>query len=257
MDYDESDTEYYEEEEYHQQADDDDYDEEEEPDEDEFGMPIAKTSPPRRQWTSSPPAPKPRFIVLTKPSTIPPPSIVTEEIKRPVEAPPKPKTMPWKKLEPIVDRDPWKFLEPPPPPRRYHDHPFSSSSRSHRRDPPPPPQSLLLSSSRESREKSLLLPAAAAASRNENPRPRAPDNSNKLCKYGADCRMDREKRCSMVHSLKDWKPKICHLNARCPRKNDCGYYHTSIPIETYLSGLLKKNDAIYSKNASLYQKYLR
>lgn len=296
MDYDESDQSYYEEDYPNYQEDymDEDYEEEGEQ-EDEYGMPIAKppsskpvpyASSPSICFSTSPEQqhnPAPRFVVLTNNSSaIPEPVIFLEkEEEKPVvveEVKPK-KT--WNKIEaPIVDRDPWKFLEPPSPPRRPPPPPYQSRPphhQSHRRDAPLPPsrypQSLLLSTTTDPpppsrpprhqsqpREKSLLLSSAnkPAPPSSSHHRPRdGTDNSNKLCKYAGDCRMDREKRCTMVHNLKEWKPKVCHLNTRCPRKNDCGYYHLDIPIETYLSTLLKKKDTIYNKNVALYQKYIR
>jgi hypothetical protein len=61
----------------------------------------------------------------------------------------------------------------------------------------------------------------------------------------------------MVHTLEEWNPKVCHLNARCKRKNECGFYHTETTKEVHLSTLIKTQDTIYHKNAGLYQKYTR
>ena len=81
-------------------------------------------------------------------------------------------------------------------------------------------------------------------------------SSIKLCKYADDCRMNKNGRCSMIHSLDQWKPRECRANQRCQKGDGCDYYHTNTPISQYLAMMMKKKDSIYWKNASLYQKYL-
>lgn len=81
-------------------------------------------------------------------------------------------------------------------------------------------------------------------------------NTNKLCKYKNDCRMNKTNSCTMVHSLAEWKPRICRFNNGCRRKNSCGYYHTEMPLKEYLRLMLNTKDSMYAKNAVLYQKYM-
>lgn len=82
-------------------------------------------------------------------------------------------------------------------------------------------------------------------------------NTNKLCKYKNDCRMNKHNNCNMIHSLQEWKPRVCRFNKGCRRKNVCGYYHTDTPLHEYLRILINTEDTIYAKNAMLYQKYLQ
>jgi hypothetical protein len=129
---------------------------------------------------------------------------------------------PWKKIETegCVEEDPWKFLEAkkevPPP-------------------PPPAPKAVA------ERKKQVI----------DN------SNTNKLCKYKGDCRrMNRHHSCTMVHSLAEWKPRICRFNNGCRRKSSCGYYHTETSLKEYLRVMIATKDSIYAKNSALYEKYL-
>lgn len=81
-------------------------------------------------------------------------------------------------------------------------------------------------------------------------------NTNKLCKYKGECRMNKNNSCSMVHSLAEWRPRVCRFNIRCKRKTQCGYYHTDTPVVDYLRVMIKATDTIYAKNSALYEKYL-
>lgn len=149
---------------------------------------------------------------------------------KPTEPEPKPESepeeekekvvvVPWAKVEPApAGIDPWAFLEPPPP---------------------PPPK-------REVRRE-----------RERKPAPRIDNsNTNKLCKHKNDCRMNKHNNCDMVHSLQDWKPRICRFNNNCKRKAGCGYYHTNTPIKEYLRLMINTPDTIYAKNSQYYTKYL-
>lgn len=137
-------------------------------------------------------------------------------------------TTPWKKIEGLPQEDCWKFLEKPqPPPKKERE----------RRSPPPNHQ-------REDRKK----PATRSAIDNSN--------TNKLCKYKGECRMNKNNNCSMVHSLAEWKPRVCRFNNACKRKNVCGYYHTDTPTAEYLRVMIRTADTIYAKNAPMYEKYL-
>lgn len=80
--------------------------------------------------------------------------------------------------------------------------------------------------------------------------------SNKLCKYKNICRMKREGNCTMVHSLEEWKPKVCRFDRTCKKKTQCGYYHHDMSTRDYLELMINKKDNIYSKNSHLYQHYL-
>jgi hypothetical protein len=68
--------------------------------------------------------------------------------------------------------------------------------------------------------------------------------------------MNKNKRCTMIHSLTQWRPRECRANHRCQKGEGCDYYHSNTSISEYLSLMMKKRDSIYWKNASLYQKYL-
>jgi hypothetical protein len=125
----------------------------------------------------------------------------------------------WKQFDPsLPPADPWAFLKKRPEPP-----PLS----------PRPPQPV-----------SLLNPAPSV-------------QSNKLCKYKDSCRMRRDGNCSMVHSLQQWKPRICRFDENCTKKSVCGYHHSNISIHNYLAAMIKKKDTIYFKNATLYQNYLK
>lgn len=149
-------------------------------------------------------------------------------------------TNPWKIETAVVPHDPWSFLEPSPPPR------------------PPPPRPERRNTHRNDRRQndvhqSLLLPATSPPpSRNHHTN----TISNKLCKYGADCRMNKERRCTMVHQLTQWNPPLCRHNTACSHKSSCGYYHTDQPIRVFLGLMIKKKDTLYNKHASLYEKYI-
>jgi len=172
-----------------------------------------------------------------------PPSPSLPSPSSPIKIPTEQKKSAWKPIDTTVQppRDPWAFLEKPRPVSR----PVPNPSRSSR------PVSLLSSSpnaSRSSRPVSLLNP---------HPTPRTEfAEYNKLCKYKDSCRMHRDGNCTMVHSLRDWKPKICRFNTTCSKKTTCGYHHSDVPLREYLSVMIKKKDTLYSKNAHLYQHYL-
>lgn len=80
--------------------------------------------------------------------------------------------------------------------------------------------------------------------------------NNKLCKYRNECQMNKRGNCNMVHSVNDWRPRICRFDTTCRRKNTCGYHHSDVPIRIFLANMIKKRDTIYNKNSSLYSKYL-
>jgi len=138
---------------------------------------------------------------------------------------PEPLLNPWKKIEetPIQNNhDPWKFLD-------VMKKPVEKQAAQEPR--------------KEERKKQA---------------PRVIDNSNtnKLCKYKDECRMNKNNKCSMVHSLPEWRPRICRFNNGCKRKTLCGYYHTDMPLGEYLKIMMKTQDSIYAKNSALYEKYL-
>lgn len=133
---------------------------------------------------------------------------------------------PWKPVEttsPSQTKDPWKFLEEMNKP--------AEKERPHREP------------RREERRRTLSRPIDNS-------------NTNKLCKYKGECRMNKNHNCNMVHDLSAWKPRICRFNNSCKRKNQCGYYHTDMPLADYLRIMMKSPDSIYAKNSSLYEKYL-
>lgn len=130
---------------------------------------------------------------------------------------------PWAKVEPAaVPVDPWAFLEPP--------------KEVVRRAPP--------------RERERERKPAPPSTRIDN------SNTNKLCKHKNDCRMNRHNNCNMVHSLQEWRPRVCRFNNSCKRKTACGYYHTNTPVKEYLRVMIGIPDTIYAKNAQYYSKYL-
>jgi hypothetical protein len=92
--------------------------------------------------------------------------------------------------------------------------------------------------------------------RRTHSRPIDNSNTNKLCKYKGECRMNKNNNCNMVHDLSAWKPRICRFNNSCKRKNQCGYYHTDMRLADYLKNMIKVADSIYAKNSALYEKYL-
>lgn len=147
--------------------------------------------------------------------------VLEEEEKKPES----PKGSMWKKIEVMDRKDPWAFLEekkPVPKPRvappkeRVHHHHSTTSNTSSSQD----------------------------------------RDCSKLCKYKDDCRMNKSGRCTMVHSLREWKPRICKFNNRCNKKQVCGYYHADQPIRDFLVQMLKRKDSIYQKNSMFYEKYL-
>ena len=131
---------------------------------------------------------------------------------------------PWKKVEGSFVEDPWEFLEKPA-------------------TPPPPTLK--------------FLPKTTERSHHHHHQKIDNSNTNKLCKYKTECRMNRNNNCNMVHSLADWKPKICRFNNSCRRKHSCSYYHTETPIADYLRLMISTDSTIYAKNSALYQKYLK
>lgn len=135
---------------------------------------------------------------------------------------------PWKKVEGTFSENPWEFLEKPPTPPPTLKFLTKPSERVHHHHHHPPPHQKIDNS-----------------------------NTNKLCKYKTECRMNRNNNCNMVHSLSDWKPKICRFNNGCRRKKSCAYYHTETPIAEFLKLMISTDNTIYAKNSSLYEKYLK
>lgn len=133
---------------------------------------------------------------------------------------------PWNKLDTSgkEPEDPWKFLE--------------DMKKKHHMERP----------HREPRREEKRRPT--------NNRPIDNSNTNKLCKYKNECRMNKNNNCSMIHTLSAWKPRICRFNTNCKRKTVCGYYHTDMSLTDYLKTMMKLPDTIYAKNSSLYEKYL-
>ena len=136
-------------------------------------------------------------------------------------------TNPWKKVEGSFAKDPWEFLEKPA-------------------TPPAPTLKFLPKTTERSHH-----PHHNHHQKIDN------SNTNKLCKYKTECRMNRNNNCNMVHSLADWKPKICRFNNGCRRKKSCSYYHTETPIAEYLRLMISTDSTIYAKNSALYEKYLK
>lgn len=137
-------------------------------------------------------------------------------------------TNPWKKIDESTSVDCWKFLDDlekkkKQPPPKYERHPVHNNRVEDRK------------TQRHTIDNS---------------------NTNKLCKYKGDCRMNKNNSCNMVHSLAEWVPRVCRFNNRCKRKNQCGYYHKDTPLVDYLRLMIKTSDTIYAKNAALYEKYL-
>lgn len=183
------------------------------------------------------PLPKPSFMIREETDTANALSFLTPEPEEKISRPM------WKKIDytETPAPDPWAFLEEAKETKKKTS--LQRREKDDMRRKPPrssrPSSSLTTSSSRQS----LLNPI---------------DNSqtNRLCKYKDACRMNREGRCSMVHSIDQWKPRICRFQSNCSRKDGCGYYHPDIPPRQYLAVMLKKTDSIYYSNANLYEKYL-
>ena len=134
-------------------------------------------------------------------------------------------TNPWKPMNTnSPPEDPWKFLEEMNKPAPNKERPT--------REP-----------RREDRRRTISRPIDNS-------------NTNKLCKYKGECRMNKNNNCNMVHDLSAWKPRICRFNNSCKRKNQCGYYHTDTSLADYLKVMMKMPESIYAKNSSLYEKYL-
>lgn len=175
------------------------------------------------------------------------PSSINEE--------PVPVVSPWKKLEPCrMEEDPWKFLTPEPltppcSPRQPHHHHRQSSHHGNNRNN--------YGNNRNNHHHHNHSHGGGGAHHHGTTTTRI-DNSdtNKLCKYKKDCRMNEKGNCTMVHDLSEWKPRICRFDTKCKRKNNCGYHHHDIPVHVYLSQMIKRKDTIYNKNAALYSKYL-
>jgi len=200
--------------------------------------------------------PKPEWMKskLEKETELVAPQIVEEEVV--VSSPPVAES-PWKKIDPtnVSERDPWAFLEPPPKPEprtAHRDRRRTHDSRNQRRQ-----------SGQHQHQQTPVAPSHTSPATGQSPPPisllSTIDNTdtNRLCKYRSDCRMNKDGRCGMVHTLEEWKPRICRFKNRCSRKMSCGYHHPDVPIKDYLSCMIKRADSIYQKNAILYEKYLR
>lgn len=174
-----------------------------------------------------------KLVVLPNPYNKQTVAVMDDEVvEDKVEEEPEPTTtttttVPWKKVEGSFADDPWEFLEKPAT--------------------PPPPTLKFLPKATE----------RAHHQPNHNHQKIDNSNTNKLCKYKTECRMNRNNNCNMVHSLADWKPKICRFNNGCRRKKSCSYYHTETPIADYLRLMISTESTIYAKNSALYQKYLK
>lgn len=150
---------------------------------------------------------------------------------------------PWKKpTSPITNIDPWAFLDSLNKPEikktinnRHNNNQHRNSNNNHHHQ------------HQHHRQQPQQQPPRSTIDNS---------NTNKLCKYKNDCRMNKNKSCNMIHSLQEWKPRVCRFNKGCRRKNQCGYYHTDMPLNEYLRILIITEDTIYAKNAALYQKYL-
>jgi hypothetical protein len=140
----------------------------------------------------------------------------------PQEVAPDRPALTWKTIEdPVnIERDPWAFLEKPIQAK---------------------PRNVSSASNNQNRQHSSSFQNV---------------DTNRLCKYKDECRMNRNGRCYMVHSLEEWKPRMCKFLVRCRRKQSCGYHHPDVPIKDYLQLMINKQDSIYAKNASLYSLYL-
>jgi len=160
---------------------------------------------------------------------------------------------PWKKInqdttENTPPEDPWKFLDdlnkplyPKQQPHKENNHREQNRNdrnKAHHRDRD------------QDRDKERR-------SRTTTSRPIDNSDTNKLCKYKNECRMNKNNNCSMVHALTAWKPRICRFNTSCKKKTSCGYYHTDVPLAEYLKIMMKTKDTIYAKNYAFYEKYLK
>lgn len=167
--------------------------------------------------------PNPYQRANADPKTIP----VEKQEEIPVQPEETPILNPWKpidkKTSPQESQDPWKFLE-------------EMNKPVEKERPVREPR-------REERRKTISRPIDNS-------------NTNKLCKYKDECRMNKNNNCSMVHALAAWKPRICRFNNSCKRKHSCGYYHTDTSMADYLRVMINIPETIYAKNSSLYEKYL-
>lgn len=174
--------------------------------------------------------------------------VLNEEEKMPES----PKASPWKKVEIVKRKDPWAFLEPPkpvPPPPR----PIPPPREDYRRRPP---QSRNNYQNSPPNRTQRHTPVENKTSHTNGVAPGGRDPS-KLCKYKDDCRMNKNGKCTMVHSLKEWKPRLCNFNTRCNRKGVCGYYHQDLQVRDFLVQMIKRKETIYQKNSVFYEKYLK
>lgn len=186
-----------------------------------------------------------------------------------VSASPAPIISPWKKIEPpSIEEDPWKFLTPVTPPssprRRPSHRDHHHRDRDHHQG----------GGGRNNVHHNNNNNNGYGQNRNHHHNGNGNGNNrtnhqnhhesskidnsdtNKLCKYKKDCRMNEHGKCTMVHDLSEWKPRICRFDTRCKRKNQCGYHHHDVPIHVYLSQMIKRKESVYHKNAALYSKYL-
>jgi hypothetical protein len=182
------------------------------------------------------PLPKPYSMIQTSEED----KIVVPDVPEPdLDVAPRPT---WKKIDytETPPPDPWAFLKAEEEAKKKESATRRREEKDTRRRPP---ASHSRSSRTNSRPPSLL---------------NSIDNTqtNRLCKYKDACRMHREGRCAMIHSLDQWKPRICRFQSNCVRKDECGYYHPDTPLRQYLAVMIKKTDSIYFSNASLYEKYL-
>lgn len=179
------------------------------------------------------------LVVLPNPyhklNSVKPPSVKDEEEpeeKQEEKEEDKTETVPvanpWKvgNSPPQYTEDPWKFLEEMNKPAEKE----RTYSREHKRE-------------RDDRRKTISRPIDNS-------------NTNKLCKYKEECRMNKNNQCGMVHALSAWKPRVCRFNHNCKRKTMCGYYHSNMSLADYLRIMIQTPDSIYAKNSALYEKYL-
>jgi hypothetical protein len=180
-------------------------------------------------------------------------------LEEPVVIENSPPKTPWAKIDmtaPTKPHDPWAFLEekkaipPLPPNRRPPTSHFHSSDRRHNH------HNHQQSSPTTTTKHPNTAPTKHVPNNNNNNDNITPDPS-KLCKYKDQCRMNKNGRCTMVHTLKEWKPRLCKFNTRCNRKTQCGYYHQDQNTREFLVAMLKKKDSIYEKNSTFYEKYVK
>lgn len=159
---------------------------------------------------------------------------------------------PWKKInqdaaDNTPPEDPWKFLEAlnkPLSPKEPHKEKHRDHHRRNDRD-------------RDNHSHNRDRDRERRNSRTTTSRPIDNSDTNKLCKYKNECRMNKNNNCSMVHALTAWKPRICRFNTSCKKKTSCSYYHTDMPLGEYLKIMMKTKDTIYAKNYAFYEKYLK